>query len=50
MATVDKQKFDDLLRRMIAAKPTKTGTVRDRRRKKAGKVISEVPGQDRQLK
>ena len=46
MPTVDKQKFDDLLRRMIAAKPTKTATVRDRRRKKAVTVIP----QDRQSK
>ena len=46
MTTVDKQKFDDLLRRMIQAKPTKTNEVRDRRRKKAGKVIPQASGSD----
>jgi len=50
MAMVDKDKFDDLLRRMIAAKPTRTATVRDRRRKKAGKVISQASGSDRPSK
>jgi len=39
MTQVDRDKFDALLKRMLQAKPTTTGTVRDKRRKKAGKII-----------
>jgi len=39
MAKVDKAKFDDLLRRMLRAKPAPKSEIATSRKTKAGKVI-----------
>ena len=40
MTKVDKQKFDDLLRRMLRAKPAPKSSLKTSRKNKAGKIIS----------
>jgi hypothetical protein len=45
-AKVDKAKFDDLLRRMLKAKPAPKSEMKTSRRTKAGKIIPGPKSQD----